>query len=126
MVGSLGLNGASAAEVLPEKFDPTAVVAEPLPPVVLTNGDPGDVEGDLKDFMEKGRQIVLGRNVHTTCLAVTEPEANDDFTGDKEAYMASVLARYRRTLVERTKHHLGTCCFVAFLHLPIRSLSRIF
>lgn len=108
MVGSLGLSGASAAEVLPEKFDPTAVVVEPLPPVVLTNGDPGDGEGDLKDFMEKGRQIVLGRNVHTTCLAVTEPEANDDFTGDKEAYMASVLARYRKTLVERTKHHLGT------------------
>ncbi|TQE03289.1 hypothetical protein C1H46_011101 [Malus baccata] len=51
--------------------------------------------------------MVLGRNVHTTCLAVTKPESNDDFTGDKEAYMASVLARYCKTLIERTKHHLG-------------------
>jgi histidine decarboxylase len=50
---------------------------------------------------------VLGRNVHTTCLEVTEPEANDESTGDKEAYMASVLARYRKNLMERTKHHLG-------------------
>ncbi|KAJ6685248.1 hypothetical protein OIU79_015334 [Salix purpurea] len=56
---------------------------------------------------QNGREIVLGRNVHTTCLEVTEPEANDEFTGDKEAYMASVLARYRKNLMERTQHHLG-------------------
>ena len=48
---------------------------------------------------QNGREIVLGRNVHTTCL--------DEFTGDKEAYMASVLARYRKNLMERTQHHLG-------------------
>ncbi|KAM1354458.1 hypothetical protein PS2_028594 [Malus domestica] len=45
--------------------------------------------------------------MHTTCLAVMEPGSNDDFTGDKEAYMASVIARHRRTLIERTKRHLG-------------------
>lgn len=108
MVGNLELYGSAAAEILSENFDPKAVVAEPLPPVVLSNGDLGDGEGDVKNIQEKGREIVLGRNVHTTCLAVTEPEANDEFTGDKDAYMASVLARYRKTLMERTKHHLGT------------------
>ncbi|CAI9763964.1 unnamed protein product [Fraxinus pennsylvanica] len=53
------------------------------------------------------REIVLGRNMHTTCLEVTEPDADDESTGDKEAHIASILARYRNTLLERTKHHLG-------------------
>lgn len=69
-------------------FDLTAVVEEP-------------------DLEVKEKEIVLGRNVHTTCLAVTEPDADDESTGDKEAHMASVLARYRKTLIERTRHHLG-------------------
>ncbi|KAL6211250.1 hypothetical protein ACLB2K_016477 [Fragaria x ananassa] len=90
-------------DILSEHFDPTAVVAEPLPPVVTTNGD---LIGKVAEDPKK-REIVLGRNVHTTCLAVTEPDANDEFTGDKDAYMASVLARYRKNLMERTKHHLG-------------------
>ncbi|PON83067.1 Pyridoxal phosphate-dependent decarboxylase [Trema orientale] len=100
-------NGAAAAvKILPEDFDPTAVVPEPLPPLVLSNsGDHADY--DDGDEAEEKREIVLGRNVHTTCLAVTEPEANDEVTGDKDAFMASVLARYRKTLVERTKYHLG-------------------
>lgn len=97
MVGSIENGG---MEIFSEEFDPTAVVAEPLPPVAVSNGDLGQASA-------KAREIVLGRNVHTTCLAVTEPDANDDFTGDKDAYMASVLARYRKTLMERTKHHLG-------------------
>ncbi|PON81983.1 Pyridoxal phosphate-dependent decarboxylase [Trema orientale] len=98
--------GAAAVKILPEDFDPTAVVPEPLPPLVLSNsGDQADY-GDGDEAEEK-REIVLGRNVHTTCLAVTEPEANDEVTGDKDAFMASVLARYRKTLVERTKYHLG-------------------
>ncbi|XXG73501.1 hypothetical protein AAC387_Pa07g2409 [Persea americana] len=53
------------------------------------------------------REIVLGRNVHMMCHAVTEPEEDDEVTGEREAHMASVLARYRRSLMERTKHHLG-------------------
>ena len=85
------------------EFDPTAVVPELVPPVVTENG--GGVH-ELKQKVAE-REIVLGRNVHTSCLAVTEPEASDEFTGDKEAYMAGVLARYRKTLMERTKHHLG-------------------
>ena len=89
-----------------EIFNPAAVVPEPLPPLVLTNGQ-DQVEYDDEIDQHKKREIVLGRNVHTTCLAVTEPEANDEVTGDKDAFMASVLARYRKTLVERTKYHLG-------------------
>ncbi|KAF2291224.1 hypothetical protein GH714_020737 [Hevea brasiliensis] len=60
---------------------------------------------------KKGRNRMAGdcvrQNVHTECLEVTEPDANDEFTGDKEAYMASVLARYRKILMERTRHHFG-------------------
>ncbi|CAH8254625.1 unnamed protein product [Arabidopsis lyrata] len=82
-------------DILSDDFDPTAVVTEPLPSPTELNGGGGE------------REMVLGRNIHTTSLAVTEPEVNDEFTGDKEAYMASVLARYRKTLVERTKFHLG-------------------
>ncbi|KAG2314627.1 hypothetical protein Bca4012_065405 [Brassica carinata] len=99
-------------DILSEGFDPTAVVPEPLP-LPVTNGTAADHEEEnlKKTKVINGgggeREMVLGRNVHTTCLAVTEPESNDEFTGDKEAYMASVLARYRKTLVERTKYHLG-------------------
>ena len=94
-------NAGEAVEISPDHFDPTAVVPEPLPKVVESDGEllNGKSNGD--------REIVLGRNVHTTCLEVTEPDANDDFTGDKDAFMASILARYRKTLLERTKHHLG-------------------
>ncbi|OWM85054.1 serine decarboxylase-like [Punica granatum] len=98
----------ATAEVMSGEFDQAAVVAEPLPPVVGGGAVDSGVEEEEGEQKSKGRgQIVLGRNVHTSCLAVTEPEANDEFTGDKEAYMASVLARYRKTLMERTKHHLG-------------------
>ncbi|OWM90762.1 hypothetical protein CDL15_Pgr020725 [Punica granatum] len=96
-----------AVETLSEVFDPVAALApEPVPPVA----GGGEANGaHSEETISKGgkREIVLGRNVHTTCLAVTEPEANDEFTGDKEAYIASVLARYRKTLMERTKYHLG-------------------
>ncbi|ESQ31059.1 hypothetical protein EUTSA_v10011430mg [Eutrema salsugineum] len=115
MVGALEsdqiLAMAEKFEILSDDFDPTAVVTEPLPPS-LTNGTGADhgEENPRKTVVTNGggdREMVLGRNVHTTSLAVTEPESNDEFTGDKEAYMASVLARYRKTLVERTKYHLG-------------------
>uniref|UniRef100_A0A7N2MWK4 Serine decarboxylase n=1 Tax=Quercus lobata TaxID=97700 RepID=A0A7N2MWK4_QUELO len=36
-----------------------------------------------------------------------KPDTEDELTGDREAHMASVLARYRKSLLERTKHHLG-------------------
>ena len=42
-----------------------------------------------------------------TVHAWTETDADDELTGDREAHMASLLARYRKSLLERTKHHLG-------------------
>lgn len=103
---SLKVVKGAMAEIFSRDFDPVAVVPGLLPPVVAEqNGGP--VKIIAESDTETEREIVLGKNVHTTCLAVTEPEANDEFTGDKEAYMAGVLARYRKTLVERTKHHLG-------------------
>lgn len=92
-------------ESLPEDFDPTTVINDPLPPIA---DDAPRING-VKSIngKEKPREIILGRNVHTTCLEVTEPDADDEVTGEREAYMASVLARYRKSLLERTKHHLG-------------------
>lgn len=94
---------------LPEDFDPTAVIKDAVPPVVESNGNGnGSVHAVTKMSENKNkREIVLGKNVHTSCLEVTEPDADDEMTGDREAHMASVLARYRKSLVERTKHHLG-------------------
>ncbi|KAF9601243.1 hypothetical protein IFM89_018353 [Coptis chinensis] len=83
-------------EALPEELDPTAVLES-----TNENNNVGKEEEGIK------REMVLGRNIHTSCLAVTEPDADDEVTGDREAYMASVLARYRKSLEERTKHHLG-------------------
>lgn len=89
-----------------KNLDPTAVVLEPLPP--FANGDVEvGVMKKMKTTENGEREIVLGRNIHSSCLDITEPEDNDELTGDKEAYMASVLARYRQSLLERTKYHLG-------------------
>ncbi|BBN18075.1 serine decarboxylase [Marchantia polymorpha subsp. ruderalis] len=66
--------------------------------VTKANGAASKVDSDT---------LVLGKNFHDFCLTITEPEFDDDVTGEKDAYMAGVLARYRKTLVERTKYHLG-------------------
>ncbi|TKY59543.1 Serine decarboxylase [Spatholobus suberectus] len=64
--------------------------------------------GEAQNGTENGeRKILLGRNIHTMCLEVTEPDIDDEVTGEREAYMASVLARYRKSLTERTNYHLG-------------------
>jgi histidine decarboxylase len=118
MVGSvdvlgddLNINGAVA--VLPDDFDVAAIIKDPLPPVVAENGI-DKVEGQINAGKER-REIVLGRNIHTTCLEVTEPEADDEITGDRDAHMASVLARYRKSLTERTKYHLGLTIFALLI-----------
>ncbi|PWA97804.1 hypothetical protein CTI12_AA025840 [Artemisia annua] len=86
-------------ESLPKDFDPTTVINDLLLPVA------NDVK--LVNGIEKPREIFLGRNVHSSCLEVTEPDADDEVTGEHEAYMASVLATYQKYILERTKHHLG-------------------
>ncbi|XP_052188164.1 serine decarboxylase-like [Diospyros lotus] len=91
------------AELSANGLDPAAVAYEPLPKVAASNGHLGNgVEKKLKE-----RAIVLGKNARSMCLDITEPDADDESTGDKEAFMAGVLVKYRKTLTERTKHHLG-------------------
>jgi histidine decarboxylase len=124
MVGSVGngladlgasMNGASmngvgkvaAADPLPMEIEP--------PADVMAAAAAAEAEGPAANGR---KEIVMGRNVHTSCFAVKEPDADDEVTGEREATMASVLALYRRSLVERTKHHLGTPC------LPRSSLRR--
>lgn len=105
-------------EPLPEEFDPVAVVV---------NAEREQVAGVIaadKGANTKIREIVLGRNLHTSCHAITEPDVDDELTGDREAYMASVLARYRKSLLERTKHHLGTNFISPFLiSIPFFNIS---
>jgi histidine decarboxylase len=104
-----------AVAVLPDDFDVASIIKDPLPPVVAENGI-DKVEGQINAGKER-REIVLGRNIHTTCLEVTEPEADDEITGDRDAHMASVLARYRKSLTERTKYHLGLTIFALLILL---------
>ncbi|KAI4352965.1 hypothetical protein L6164_007167 [Bauhinia variegata] len=46
-------------------------------------------------------------NMSSDCFAITEPDSDDDFNGDREPHIASVLACYRKNLVDRTNHNLG-------------------
>jgi len=113
MVGSAdvlfnGLSTNGAIKLLLDDFDVSTIIKDPVPPVVADNGIDKE-EAKINGGKEK-REIVLGRNIrniHTTCLEVTEPEADDEITSDRDAHMASVLARYRKSLTERTKNHLG-------------------
>jgi histidine decarboxylase len=119
MVGSvgngaadLGANGNGKAPHLEEPA--AAAVALPM-----------EMEPEMVEEGEGKREVVMGRNMHTACFAVKEPDADDDETGEREATMASVLALYRRSLVERTKHHLGTYPPIAlFLFRPSSDLAR--
>lgn len=66
-----------------------------------------DASGGSHDDYGHSAMFILGRNMHNDCLSITEPGLDDEVTSDSEAYIAEVLARYRRTLVDRTKYHLG-------------------
>lgn len=92
------MNPSEKVEPLPEEIDPKELVS----PMAF---EPG--VGAVEECINKKKEIVLGKNVHTMCYTIKEPEMDDDITGEREAYMASVLAIYRKSLVERTKHHLG-------------------
>ena len=58
----------------------------------------------------------------SSSYAITEPSMDDEMTGEKEASMASVLATYRETLVERSKYQLGKTfsrsSHVSLVHRP--------
>ncbi|KAG4999564.1 serine decarboxylase 1-like isoform X1 [Glycine soja] len=89
----------------PEDFNSMTIMRDH---VTLTIGENGIGNGVVQNGTENGeRKIVLGRNIHTTCLEVTEPDIDDEVTGEREAYMAGVLAKYKKSLTERTNYHLG-------------------
>lgn len=93
---------AVAAYELPEEI-PFDSLKSVLPPLVSRQ----DEEPAEDVVVEQTNNFVLGKNVHGTCLEITEPGVDDEVTGDRDAYMAGILARYRKTLVEKTKYHLG-------------------
>jgi uncharacterized protein (DUF342 family) len=82
--------------------------------VVVGGGEMPIDDGDhsrVDPHVKINREIVLGKNMHESSLEIREPEMDDEVTGEMDAHMAAVLARYRKTLVERTKFHLGECVF---------------
>ena len=98
------LTSLPGAACLPEDI-PLDTLKKVVPPLEnelqTTTADAKNTRGkDTKKFH-------LGRNLHASCLEITEPDMDDEITGEKDAYMASVLARYRKTLTEKTKYHLG-------------------
>ncbi|XP_026452339.1 serine decarboxylase 1-like [Papaver somniferum] len=58
---------------------------------------------------EKTGENRVRRNVHDATLshAITEPEADNENTEERDANMATVLAKYENYLLERVKHQLG-------------------
>ena len=109
------LSSLPGAACLPEDIplDTLKKVVPPLENELQTTTDATNTRGkDTKKFH-------LGRNLHASCLEITEPDMDDEITGEKDAYMASVLSRYRKTLVEKTKYHLGaypTCDYVPLIN----------
>jgi histidine decarboxylase len=83
--------------------------------VEITNGCGGGGDGGSGDAHGHPRKFVMGRNMHGSCLQITEPELDDKETGEKEAYMSAVLAQYKEILIEKTKFHLGVCVCVCVL-----------
>ncbi|KAL2612884.1 hypothetical protein R1flu_024576 [Riccia fluitans] len=119
--------GKVALSSLPAESDPVASLPADIPldtlkvirPSVKETSSSSSEDDEADDLVGKeanGEKVtrngdsdtlVLGKNFHDLCLTITEPDFDDDVTGEKDAYMAGVLARYRKKLVERTKFHLG-------------------
>ncbi|XP_054787297.1 serine decarboxylase 1-like isoform X2 [Prosopis cineraria] len=66
-------------------------------PPVVSNGS----------FLREYDKEVMKKRKENVEFAITEPDVDDDITGDKEAHMASLHARYMKTLIQRTTHHFG-------------------
>ncbi|KAJ1402294.1 Pyridoxal-phosphate binding site [Sesbania bispinosa] len=101
------INGA-ILKLLAEDFNHKVFIKDLAPPTMGENGIvKGEAHQNQKSTEKSEGKIVLGRNIHTMCLEVKEPDSDEEVTGEREAYMASVLAKYKRSLTERTKYHLG-------------------
>lgn len=99
MAGSTENRGLSIPMVVDNLVPKNVVLGEQFCPVVVSYGH---VNGG-REIMPAGGWIM-----HNMCLEVTEPDANDEFSNvDKEADMASILARYRKNLLERARYFIG-------------------
>lgn len=99
------------SNALPDEI-PLDCLKTVLPPLV--NG-PNSVGNDHEVVGRDNKNFVLGKNMHGSSLEITEPDHDDEVTGEKDAYMAGVLARYRKSLTEKTKYHLGAQTLTDFL-----------
>ncbi|KAI3997531.1 hypothetical protein MKX01_008138 [Papaver californicum] len=87
MIGSTVGVGSGKVESVPDGFIPGGMAPENVIDETIVSG------GNIRDA--------------TLIHAITEPDADNENTGEREAAMASVLAKYQTSLTERTKHHLG-------------------
>ncbi|CAA7409529.1 unnamed protein product [Spirodela intermedia] len=105
MVGNV-VNASGLLQVIRKVKPP----AEEVEPAVIY----GTRSGKLGNENEGKKKNELERNLDSSSFEITEPDADDELTGDREAYMASVLAKYGHNLEERTKNQLGFPCNLDF------------
>lgn len=98
------------AEPLPDEIPLLSLKTVQLPTCHMygQNGKP----------VQKTKGSVLGKAVHGTGLEITEPEIDAELTGELEAYMASILAWYVETVVEKSKCHLAWYVRT-FIYVPL-------
>ncbi|KAI3929360.1 hypothetical protein MKW92_001031, partial [Papaver armeniacum] len=69
-----------------------------------------DINGDAQSLPNDFVAVVLAENDQVgkekAGEIYREHNADDEITGEREAYTASILETYERSLVERTKYHL--------------------
>ena len=76
------------------------------------NTDMKEVGEELNPTSKK-EIVKVNKNAHVRCLSITEPDVDDEITGEKDAYMTQVLAQYQKSLVQITSNQLGDCCVCA-------------
>ena len=109
------------------KYAPVSQPAEPLPKEIPLDHDMKMVLLALESNGRNGDNAVVEetkdcaghpRHIHgTVCLEITEPKLDDEVTGNRDAYVAGVLAHYHKTLAETHKNHLGTAPISIQRHL---------
>ncbi|WOG97162.1 hypothetical protein DCAR_0416501 [Daucus carota subsp. sativus] len=70
------------------------------------NTDMKEVGEELNPTSKK-EIVKVNKNAHLRCLPITEPDVDDEITGEKDAYMTQVLAQYQKSLVQITSNQLG-------------------
>lgn len=86
-------------EPLPKEFDLVDICAPLAETDADENGSVNSCFGNGQGFGNgEKKEIVLEMNIHTTYLAITKSDVDDETTREREGYQWG--------LVERTKHHM--------------------